>query len=132
MPDPSDEGWQESNVFDRGAGTWVTWVMDANGCIVGGEYDVDNNVVNKWRVKIAQPAEIKWEFANPSFAQPKCFGESNGAIYLANITGGTPGYKATVTGTSADGEPVNLSYSNIAATGAVLVSVPASDAEGSM
>ena len=139
VPDPEDEGWQESNEFNVGAGTWVTWVMDANGCIVGGEYDVNDIPVNQWRVKIQQPAEITWDFLREGttqddiiYEEPSCFGEWDGEIYLDYITGGTSPYGAIVTGIAADGETVNLVYEDIESDEGyyVLDGVPASNDDG--
>ncbi len=63
--------------------------MDANGCIVGGEYDVNDIPVNQWRVKIQQPAEITWDFLREGptqddikYEKPSCFGAWDGEIYL--------------------------------------------------
>ncbi len=54
--------WQDSPTFNVGVGTWVVWVMDDNGCVVGGERDVSGNPVNKWRVKVGQPDSLVWDF----------------------------------------------------------------------
>lgn len=111
--------WSSKDTLKVGAGTWVVWVLDANGCMVGGEYE--NNVpVNKWRVKVEQPDQIVWDFhktGNPlmvHYVMPKCNGDWNGEIHLVNISGGSGKYNATVKGKSAAGEDVNLSYSDIA------------------
>jgi len=132
----SDE-WQESNEFNVGAGTWVVWVLDNNGCIVGGEYE--NEVpVNKWRVKVEQPDSIEWAFhttgdpAMVHYVQPSCFGEWDGAIHLWNISGGSGTYNARVWGTSAAGETVDSTYTDIELEGSLywLRGVPASDENG--
>lgn len=135
----SDE-WQESNEFNVGAGTWVTWVMDANGCIVGGEYE--NEVpVNKWRVKIAQPDSIVWDFHRVivgevevvHYVEPTCFGAADGQIHLVDIGGGSGTYNAHVWGTTAAGEAFDSTYVDIEANTSllyVLGGVPASDSTG--
>jgi hypothetical protein len=132
----SDE-WQESNEFNVGAGTWVTWVMDANGCIVGGEYE--NGIpVNKWRVKVEQPDPVEWEFhmmGDPlmvHYKMPSCFGSWDGEVHLVNITGGSGTYNARVWGTSAAGEAVDSTYIDIEAGEGIyfLGGVPASSEEG--
>jgi hypothetical protein len=142
----SDE-WQESNEFNVGAGTWVTWVMDNNGCIVGGEYE--NGIpVNKWRVKVEQPDSIEWAFHTVydeeleedvvHYVQPTCFGEWDGQIHIWNntesIIGGSGVYNAHVWGTSAAGEDVNLTFDSIDAHTTlpiyVLDGIPASDSTG--
>ncbi|MBW6533811.1 MAG: T9SS type A sorting domain-containing protein, partial [Mariniphaga sp.] len=139
--------WQESNEFNVGAGTWVVWVQDANGCIVGGEYE--NGIpVNKWRVKVEQPDSIEWAFHTITvgeeeeevvhYVQPSCFGEWDGQIHIWNnlesIVGGSGVYHAHVWGTSAAGEPVELMFDSIEAHATlpiyVLDGIPASDSTG--
>lgn len=140
-PEKDSDEWQESNEFNVGAGTWVVWVKDDNGCIVGGEYE--NGIpVNKWRVKVEQPDSILWDFHRVTvgdvqvihYVQPSCFGSWDGAIHLWNISGGTGAYKAHVWGTSADGQEVDSVYTNILPEGALnlywLRGVPASDEDG--
>ncbi|SHF63711.1 Por secretion system C-terminal sorting domain-containing protein [Mariniphaga anaerophila] len=134
-PAEDSEEWQESNEFNVGAGTWVTWVMDANGCIVGGEYE--NGVpVNKWRVKVKQPDAIEWDFlageGGVIFQEPTCFGESDGKIYLTNISGGSGTYNAHVWGTDAAGEDVDMTFMDIESVEGfyILAGIPASDAAG--
>jgi len=130
--------WQTSNTFNVGVGTWVVWVMDANGCIVGGEQDVNGNPVNKWRVKVGQPDSIVWDFHRMGedevkhYVQPKCYGGWDGQIHLVDIMGGSGVYNAHVWGTSAAGEAVDTTYTNITKTGQlyILRGVPASSEEG--
>ncbi len=140
VPAPAEGSseWQTSNEFNVGAGTWVVWVKDANGCIVGG---FQNNLpVNEWRVKVEQPGTILWDFHRMGdplmvhYVKPSCFGAWDGAIHLWNISGGTGAYKAHVWGTSADGQEVDSVYTNILPEGALnlywLRGVPASDEDG--
>lgn len=132
--------WQTSNTFNVGVGTWVVWVKDANGCIVGGERDKNNQPVNKWRVKVSQPDSIVWDFHTvmvgskevKHYVQPLCYGDWNGQIHLVDIMGGSGVYNAHVWGTSAAGEPVDTTYTNITKTGGLylLKGVPASSKEG--
>lgn len=133
--------WQTSNTFNVGVGTWVVWVKDANGCIVGGERDVNNQAVNKWRVKVGQPDSIVWDFHTvmgegnvpvKHYVQPKCYGDWNGQIHLVDIMGGSGVYNAHVWGTSAAGETVDSIYTNITKTGSlyILKGIPASSKDG--
>jgi hypothetical protein len=137
-PDADSDEWMDNDTLMVGAGTWVVWTMDANGCIVGGEYE--NSVpVNKWRVKVEQPDQVIWDFHRMGtplmvhYEMPLCNGDWNGKIHLVNISGGSGVYNATVTGKSAAGEDVNLSYTNIAQylSGGLykLAGVPASSAD---
>ena len=111
--------WQVNDTLNVGAGTWVVWVLDFNGCMIGGEYE--NGVpVNKWRVKVEQPAQVVWDFHKMGtppvvhYVMPKCYGDWNGEVHLVNISGGSGVYNASVTGISADGDTVDLAYTNIA------------------
>ncbi|WP_321367900.1 T9SS type A sorting domain-containing protein [uncultured Draconibacterium sp.] len=63
LPDPNGGEWQSDSIFKvADAGTWVVWVMDEAGCIVGGEFDRDGvTEVNKWRVPIL-PANVQVTF----------------------------------------------------------------------
>ena len=135
-PAANSDLWSSKDTLKVGAGTWVVWVIDANGCIVGGEYE--NSVpVNKWRVKVEQPDQIVWDFHKMGsplmvhYLMPKCNGEWNGEIHLVNISGGSGTYNATVKGKSADGQDVNLSYTDIELDGSLykLPGVPASSAD---
>ncbi|WP_319592275.1 T9SS type A sorting domain-containing protein [uncultured Draconibacterium sp.] len=57
LPDPESAEWQEDSIFIvADPGTWVVWVMDEAGCIVGGEFDKNDDEINKWRVPILEPA----------------------------------------------------------------------------
>ncbi len=136
-PDPDSDEWSDSNILKRGAGTWVVWVMDANGCIKGGETDENGVPVNEWRVKIKQPTQVVWDWVwkgyepqYKDYLRPSCFGTWDGEIPLAKVGGGSGVYNAHVWGVSADGEPVDLWYTDIAEEGFVLGGVPASDASG--
>ncbi|RIH66097.1 T9SS C-terminal target domain-containing protein [Mariniphaga sediminis] len=135
-PAEDSEEWQTSNEFNVGAGTWVVWVMDANGCIVGGEEDEFGTPVNEWRVQIEQPDEIMWQFhmikGEVHYVMPKCYGSWDGSIHLVNITGGSGVYNARVWGTSAAGESVDSTYTDIEADGPIywLNGVPASNDDG--
>lgn len=135
-PAANSDLWSSKDTLRVGAGTWVVWVMDANGCIVGGEYE--NSVpVNKWRVKVEQPDQIVWDFHKMGsplmvhYLMPKCNGEWNGEIHLVNISGGSGTYNATVKGKSADGQDVDLAYTDIELDGGLykLPGVPASSAD---
>jgi hypothetical protein len=139
-PAPGSDMWKAKDTLMVGAGTWVVWVMDANGCIVGGEYDINNVPVNKWRVKVEQPDQVVWDFHKTGsplkvhYMMPKCNGDWNGEIHLVNISGGSGKYNATVKGKSAKGEDVNLSYSDIKLDGGLykLPGVPASSVDSFM
>ncbi len=135
-PAANSDLWKTKDTLMVGAGTWVVWVMDNNGCIVGGEYE-NNVAVNKWRVKVEQPDQVVWDFHKMGsplmvhYLMPKCNGEWNGEIHLVNISGGSGTYNATVKGLSADGEDVNLSYTDIEMDGGLykLPGVPASSVD---
>ncbi len=74
LPDPTSDVWQDDSIFTvTEPGTWVVWVMDAAGCIVGGEYDKNDHEINKWRVPIGEP-EVQITVAAMK-ADPKCNGD---------------------------------------------------------
>ena len=122
-PDPSSSEWQTSNVFDKATvGTWIIWVKDANGCIVGGEGA--GVPVDAWRVAIRQPQKVDFTLAN---TEPKCFGDANGTITASNLVSdaGAP-YSITVSGTDAAGNAVNITRTALAANAVVAINIPAS------
>ncbi len=74
LPEPNSVEWQTDSIFTvTEPGTWVVWVMDAAGCIVGGEYDRNDHEINKWRVPIGEP-EVQISVAAMK-ADPKCNGD---------------------------------------------------------
>lgn len=135
----SDE-WQDSNTFNVGAGTWVVWAIDANGCMIGGEKDKNGVPVNTWRVKIAQPTQITWAFhmmpASPvdtiHYKMPSCYGTEDGQIHLVSVAGGTPPYTAVATGKAFDGTDKVYSQAITANLSGLWIinNVAASDANG--
>ncbi len=144
VPEPPVAGsneWKDSNVFNVGAGTWVVWAIDANGCMKGGETS-GGVPVNTWRVKIAQPTEIQWAFhmmgTSPNdtihYKMPSCNGLEDGQIHLVGVTGGTAPYTAVVTGKSSKG--VAKVYTQVLtapvspSTLWIINNVAASDADG--
>ncbi|MEZ5105417.1 MAG: T9SS type A sorting domain-containing protein [Draconibacterium sp.] len=137
-PDADSDEWMDDDTLTVSAGTWVVWVMDSNGCIIGGETDDMNQPVNEWRVKVMQPDSIMWDFhtvGSPAvvhYVQPTCWGASNGQIHLVDITGGSGVYNAHVWGMSAAGEEVDSIYSDIQSEEGlyILGGVPASDSTG--
>ena len=127
-PDPNSTEWVTSNVFDQAtAATWIIWVMDANGCVVGGEGTIDNPI-NEWRVQIRQPQPVT--FSNPTSTDVLCFGGATGKVMVSGIISdaGAP-YTFNISGTDAAGNAVNLDYSGLTAVGGVytLANVPASE-----
>jgi hypothetical protein len=130
-PDPNSTEWVTSNVFDQAtAATWIIWVMDANGCVVGGEGTIDNPI-NEWRVQIRQPVQV--DFALTA-ADAKCFGGATGTITASSIVGnpyqlsaaGAP-YSITVVGTDAAGNAVNITRTALAFDNVVAINIPASE-----
>jgi hypothetical protein len=127
-PDPNSTEWVTTNVFDQAtAATWIIWVMDANGCIVGGEGTIANPI-NEWRVQIRQPQTVK--FNDPTSTEVLCFGGATGKVMVSGIISdaGAP-YTFNISGTDAAGNAVNLNYSGLTAVEGVytLTGVPASE-----
>lgn len=126
-PDPSSSEWKDSNVFDNAtAATWVIWVKDANGCIVGGEGTIQAPIL-AYRVIIGQPQQVK--FNDPVGIDALCFGGATGKVTVSGIVSdaGAP-YTFNISGKDAAGNNVNLDYSALTAVGGVytLANVPAS------
>lgn len=119
--------WKDSNVFDTAsAGTWIIWVMDANGCIVGGEGN--GTPVDAWRVQVTQPAQVAFSTAK---TDAKCFGVANGTITISSITSAGAPFTYTVSGTDYAGNAVSITGSTTATTSFVIGSIPASETQGS-
>jgi hypothetical protein len=138
-PDPDSDEWMDNDTLMVGAGTWVVWVMDANGCIKGGQTDEDGIPVNEWRVKVEQPDSVMWDWTwisgDPDYKyylRPSCFGVWDGEIPLTGVMGGSGIYNAHVWGTSAAGDTVNLMYYDIGDYDDpyTLGGIPASNAQG--
>jgi len=114
--------WQDSPVFDKAiVGTYIIWVKDANGCIVGGEGD--GTPVDEWRVQVKQPVQVDFSLG---YTEPSCFGTATGTITASSIVSaaGYP-YTITVTGTDASGAAVNITKT-IASGAVTATGVPAS------
>jgi len=119
--------WKDSNVFDTAsAGTWIIWVMDANGCIVGGEGN--GTPVDAWRVQVTQPAQVAFSTAK---TDAKCFGVADGTITVSSITSAGAPFTYTVSGTDYAGNAVSITGSTTATTSFVISSIPASETQGS-
>lgn len=104
VPDPASDKWIAATgdtytKTDATAATWIVWVMDANGCIKGG----DLVPVNEYRVQILEPAAVTFNSTTAAIVavQPKCNGGSDGSLTVSGITGGTAPY--TVVATSSTG-----------------------------
>ncbi|MBW8331355.1 MAG: T9SS type A sorting domain-containing protein [Prolixibacteraceae bacterium] len=127
-PDPNSTEWVTTNVFDQAtAATWIIWVMDANGCIVGGEGTIANPI-DEWRVQIREPQTVK--FNDPTSTEVLCFGGATGKVMVSGIISdaGAP-YTFNISGTDAAGNAVNLPYSGLTPVDGVytLTGVPASE-----
>jgi hypothetical protein len=126
QPAPGASDWKESNVFTVGAGTWIIWVMDQNGCVVGGEGTIQNPVI-EWRVQIAEPAAVGFSLTSTDVV---CNGTATGTVNVSSVTSdaGAP-YTFNISGTDAAGNIVNLNYSGLTASNGTytLNNVPASD-----
>ncbi len=100
---PVAADYQDSNVFMKAAGTYVIWVKDANGCIVGGEQPL----LDKYRVRILDANTIT--VTTSVTATPSCYGSSNGKVSVAVDGGAGQPYTWTLVGTSINGLAVNQS-----------------------
>ncbi|WP_175552458.1 T9SS type A sorting domain-containing protein [Tangfeifania diversioriginum] len=105
MPDLEDESlWQPEEPVFTGveAGTFIAWVVDANGCWIGGEIRPNGQTIDNHRVVIAEPEMIV--SADTVVTNATCYGEANGSIVLNSVTGGNGApFTYEVTGTIYDG-----------------------------
>lgn len=103
-PEPAAAEYQASPVFNVAAGTYVIWVKDSNGCIVGGEGSI-SNPYPQYRVVIGQPGKVTFTTAT-SFNG--CYGTSGGVVTVTtSVSAGAP-YSYVVTGTDYTGAAVNV------------------------
>ena len=103
-PEPAAAEYQASPVFNVAAGTYVIWVKDSNGCIVGGEGSI-SNPYPQYRVVIGQPGKVTFTTA-ASFSG--CYGTSGGVVTVTtSVSAGAP-YTYVVTGTDYTGAAVNV------------------------
>lgn len=124
LPADNSSDWQDSpNFTEATAGTWIIWVLDANGCIVGGEGD--GTPVDEWRVTIEEPAPVTFTAELDSMVQ--CFGENAGvtAIDIYSEAGGP--YTINVSGTDYDGNAVDVTVVGTESDPVPTVYVPATE-----
>ncbi|WP_321287423.1 Ig-like domain-containing protein [uncultured Sunxiuqinia sp.] len=113
MPDVNDASlWQDSPVFeDVTSGTFIAWVVDANGCFQGGEIRSSGAVIDQHRVVIDQPVEIDLDLDGTMDAT--CYGVEDGKIYIDYTTGGNGSpYTFKVEGPKYDGTTVSYMFTN--------------------
>lgn len=113
MPDVnSPELWQDSPVFDNvEAGTYIAWVVDANGCFQGGEIRMNGATIDQHRVVIDQPDAIDLE--DDGVEDATCYGVENGKIYIYGTMGGNGApYTYKVEGTNYAGMAVSYMFDN--------------------
>jgi hypothetical protein len=133
-PEPAAAEFQSSAEFVVPIGTYVIWVKDSNGCIVGGEGA--GIPVDKYRVQIRQPKQVKFALAS---TDATCFGTATGKVTvnkleteaISDAVGGLVTYTITVTGVDASGAAVNITGTSTKTTGIVISGVPASMTYGS-
>ncbi len=70
----ADLVWQEDSVItDLAANTYIVWVKDANGCIVGGEVDEDMNVLDQHRIVIASASQVVYD--SIAYSDQQCYSD---------------------------------------------------------
>ena len=120
MPDLDNEDlWQSDPVFTGvPAGTFIAWVVDKNGCWIGGEIRPNGQVVDNHRVVIGEPDAITADIE--AVAPATCFNTATGQIWVDEVMGGNGGaWKFRVAGTDWAGNPVDTTYTNVVADGGV-------------
>jgi hypothetical protein len=127
VPDPTE--FHASNVFDAAtAATWVIWVKDANGCIVGGEGTISTPVL-AYRVIITQPLEVAFTAAVTTTVS--CYGTADGKITITTVTSAGNPFTYTVAGVDYAGNTVNITGTTTATSSFVISNIPASETVGS-
>ncbi|WP_297092432.1 T9SS type A sorting domain-containing protein [uncultured Draconibacterium sp.] len=85
IPAVDGDEWVSDSVFSvKMAGTWVVWAKDANNCIIGGEYDENDQPVNEWRVQIEEPAFVV-TFDIDVEDPIQCNGETTADVIVSNV-----------------------------------------------
>ena len=125
-PIPHDDlVWQDSDTFNVISATWVAWVKDANGCIVGYATDADGDPILQHRVTVLEPDPV--ELSGVSQDSANCYAASDGMILIDTVWGGNGGaWSAEVSGLDYDGNEVMEFYSNIGGADIELDGLPAS------
>jgi hypothetical protein len=113
MPDVNNANlWQDSPVFDDvPSGTFIAWVVDANGCFQGGEIRTSGAVIDQHRVVIDEPVEIV--VTDTTAIEATCYGVEDGKITIGNVVGGNGApFTYKVEGTKYDGTAVSYLFDN--------------------
>ena len=134
-PEPAAAEFQSSPEFVVPIGTYVIWVKDSNGCIVGGEGTLAHPI-DAYRVQIRQPKQIKFALVS---SDAVCYGSATGKVTvnkleteaISDAVGGLVTYTVTVSGVDASGAAVNITGTSTKTTGIVISGVPASMTYGS-
>ncbi len=128
-PEPAASEYQASAEFVKPAGTYVIWVKDSNGCIVGGEGTIANPI-DAYRVQIRQPNAVAFTTATTNAT---CFGANDGKITVTPVAGAGAPYTYVVSGTDYTGASVNITGTTTSATQAtyVITGIPANITAGS-
>jgi len=85
IPDKSEFVYTDSIISGLPSGTYVGWVMDANGCITGCEINKQGLPIDEHRVVIQQAAAVTVE--SYTVKEPLCYG-GLADVTLKNVTGG--------------------------------------------
>ncbi|HKI87567.1 MAG TPA: T9SS type A sorting domain-containing protein, partial [Draconibacterium sp.] len=112
-PIPYDDlVWQASDTFQVTHATWVAWVKDANGCIVGYATDSHGAPIMQHRVTVLQPDPVVADELDQEGAT--CYASNTGTIMIGSVDGGNGGdWQVHVSGTDYDGNAVSKWYTGI-------------------
>ena len=106
---PAESAFQaDSIITGLPKGTYVGWVMDANGCVTGCEIDAQGFPIDEHRVVVQEASAVVVE--SYKVVEPKCFG-GLADVELYNVTGGS-GDKVTflLTGKTYDGMDTTYTF----------------------
>ena len=108
----ADTAWVDTDTFEVTAATWISYVKDANGCVVGWATDENGTPILQHRVTVTEPDPVVAE----GFSQVDalCYGDPSGQIWIDTIYGGNGGdWRVVVSGTDYAGNPVDTTYMGI-------------------
>ncbi len=126
---PANPVWYTDSVITNvPAGTYIGWVMDANGCVTGCEIDAQGFPIDDHRVVIREADPITFDMAGDQ--GDVCYGELT-SLNIGNVQGGSGAtFTAEVTGTTFDGIDTTYVFADLDPTNMDGLPVYASDADG--
>ncbi len=127
---PDNPVWYTDSIISKvPAGTYIGWVMDANGCVTGCEIDANGFPIDDHRVVIREADALTFDVSDVK--GDVCYGEVTNLI-VYDVQGGSGAtFTAEVTGKTYDGMDTTYVFAGLDMTsGSHYLQVYASDADG--